>query len=259
MRTRLALCVLTCLVVLPACSLFGRPEPPMTPRPVYTIERAAETPALPGAWDQGAWAKANVVPVDRFYDPRGRASGHEPPTDAKVLYDDEAIYVEYRVRDDYVWCQKTKYQEGVSRDSCVEFFVQPKKDKGYFNFEMNATGVLLFHYREKNETDLGTESRTVTVSEALGDEVRVASTVEGPMAEPLSDVEEWRLAIRIPFALLEKFVGPLGPLPGQTWRANFYKCASLDARPHWAVWSSIVSKRFTFHHPPSFGQIRFAK
>jgi len=37
-------------------------------------------------------------------------------------------------------------EDPVYKDSCVEFFVKPKPDKGYFNFEFIAVGTLLCSY-----------------------------------------------------------------------------------------------------------------
>jgi len=33
----------------------------------------------------------------------------------------------------------------------------------------------------------------------------------------------------------EHYVGPLGPLTGQVWRGNFFKCAEDNSHPHWAA------------------------
>ena len=60
---------------------------------------------------------------------RGRG---RPRTRSKVLYDDRGIYVLFRVADRYVRCVRTEHQSHVYRDSCVEFFAQPKPGGGYF-------------------------------------------------------------------------------------------------------------------------------
>jgi hypothetical protein len=66
---------------------------------------------------------------------------------------------------------------------------------------------------------------------------------------------EWFLGFFIPFSLLEKYAGQIGDLHGQTWRANFYKCADGSSHPHWASWTELPEKNF--HLPEHFGEIVF--
>jgi hypothetical protein len=66
---------------------------------------------------------------------------------------------------------------------------------------------------------------------------------------------EWLLEFFIPFALLEKYVGPFGHVYNQEWRANFQKCADDTSHPHWASWAPI--DELNFHLPHCFGTIRF--
>src|SRR5205823_1983878 len=78
-------------------------------------------------------------------------------------------------------------------------------------------------------------------------------TVDPERAEPTP----WHLCCRIPLGVLAAQVGPLGPLPGQRWRANFYKCADRCSHPHWASWCPI-GPALNFHQPHAFGWVAFA-
>ncbi len=40
-------------------------------------------------------------------------------------------------------CVRTQDMDDIWKDSCVEFFVQPKPGRGYFNFEFNCGGAML--------------------------------------------------------------------------------------------------------------------
>jgi hypothetical protein len=77
------------------------------------------------------------------------------------------------------------------------------------------------------------------------------STVNPERSEPLT----WLLGFYLPFALLEKYVGPLAEVSGQSWRGNFYKCGDETSHPHWASWSPVDS--LNFHLPNCFGRISF--
>jgi hypothetical protein len=74
--------------------------------------------------------------------------------------------------------------------------------------------------------------------------------VEPEVAEPLT----WQLAFWIPRGVLERYVGGLGPLAGQVWRANAYKCGDLTSHPHWASWAPLDGRNF--HLPHCFGSLR---
>ena len=66
---------------------------------------------------------------------------------------------------------------------------------------------------------------------------------------------EWCVEYFVPNALLERYVGPLGPPEQRRWRGNFYKCGDETSHPHWASWNPI--ERFDFHQPECFAPLTF--
>lgn len=143
----------------------------------------------------------------------------------------------------------------VWKDSCVEFFVQPKSAKGYFNFEFNCGGAFLVCY-------IVDWTRTVTmfkdftrVPEPLAKNVSVKSSLPKVVDPEIQEPCDWTLGFFIPFSLLEHYVGPLGKIEGQTWRGNFFKCADETSHPHWASWSPV--DELNFHLPRCFGDLEF--
>ena len=109
----------------------------------YEIKRAASRPPLDGNWGAPAWQEANEARVALFH---ANSSDHRPDVRVRVLYDDDALHVGFRVEDRYVQVINTEYQSSVCRDSCAEFFVQPANASGYFNFEINGGGTMLLYY-----------------------------------------------------------------------------------------------------------------
>lgn len=221
--------------------------------PTYAIRKAVETPGLDGAWDSPAWAHADMLEIAHFF-PQG--SDHRPVTRAKLLYDTERIYVMFRVEDRYVRCLADRYQGAVYQDACVEFFVRPRADKGYFNFEMNCGGTLLL----RNVTDptrIGkelAEYRNVPWEQAS--QIRVFHSMPKVVEPEIEEAVVWTVEYSVPFSLFEAYVGPLGELSGQEWRANFYKCAENNSHPHFATWAPIRGA-CNFHQPQFFAPIRF--
>ncbi len=217
----------------------------------YTIKSTTTPPALDGAFASGAWGAAEEGRVALFHE---RSSDHRPDTRFRVLHAAAALYVKFEVRDRYVRSVHTQYQDPVSRDSCAEFFVQPCAGKGYFNFEVNAGGTLLLYYIEDHRrTPAGFEKFT-KVPETLARQMTIWHSLPAVVEPEITEPTTWSVAYRVPVALFEAFVGPLGKLAGQTWRGNFYKCGDQTSHPHWASWAPVTS--LNFHLPECFGEIR---
>jgi hypothetical protein len=146
------------------------------------------------------------------------------------------------------------YQAEVYRDSCVEFFVQPKPGKGYFNFEFNCGGSLLCSYViDPARGEDGTLTEAIRLPAAVGEQVQIAHSLPQVVDPEMTEPVEWALAFFVPFAILSQYVGPLGSIAGQVWRANLYKCAEDNSHPHWAAWSPV--DELNFHLPRCFGTI----
>lgn len=221
--------------------------------PEYRIPQAAAKPSLKGLWDEAAWKDAPVGQVSNYH---SRSSEHHPRVEFKVTYEADALYVFFRVADRYVRVTRTDYNASVCRDSCVEFFVQPKPDKGYFNFEVNGGGTLLLYYIEDPTPGPSGFNKMIQVPGSQGRQVEIYHSLP-KIVYPEFDAElDWRVEYRIPISLFEAHVGPLGSLTGQTWRANFYKCADDSSHPHWASWSRLGEK-LSFHLPQYFAPIVF--
>lgn len=186
-----------------------------------------------------------------------RSSTHRPRVRAQLRYDaDRNLLLRFEVEDQYVRSVCRAYQDPVCTDSCVEFFVQPKPDRGYLNFEMNAGGTLLLHYVTDPTPGPNGFRGCEHVPWELGQKVQIVSSLPAVVDPEITEPLCWSLEAVIPVEVLEAFVGPLGPLLGQIWRANFYKCGDRTSHPHWAMWSPI-GEVLSFHQPAFFGRLEF--
>jgi hypothetical protein len=219
----------------------------------YMVMPENQQASLPKPWSDPVWNQAGVLEVAHF---RPESSAHRPATQARLLYNAHGLCGIFRVRDQFVRAVRADYQSEVWKDSCVEFFVQPKITAGYFNFEMNCGGTLLCSYiTDPTRLPGGALKEFVRLPADLGRTITVHSTLPKRIEPEIADPIAWELCFFIPFAVLETFIGPLGNIPGQTWRGNFYKCAEDNSHPHWASWSPV--DEFNFHLPECFGSLEF--
>jgi hypothetical protein len=174
-----------------------------------------------------------------------------------MMYGPEQFWVMFHVNDRYVRSIQTAYQSPVCTDSCVEFFLQPRSDKGYFNFEINCCGTLLAHYVEDpTRRPSGALTRSTPPAENRLSQVRIATTLKHQVEPEIQEPLEWSVSCEVPLLLLRDFVGPLAPLDGQTWKGNFFKCGDATSHPHWASWSAI-GEQLNFHQPKYFSPLYF--
>lgn len=221
-------------------------------KPTYIVKKITRSAGINGQWDADVWNQAIIADISCF---RPESSAHRPKTKIKLLYSTEGIHGIFRVEDNYVRCAHKDYMSPVYKDSCVEFFVKPKADAGYFNFEFNCGGALLASYITNPErTPEGFREFTPLPKED-GSKVRVHHSMPEIIEPEIQEQTVWIIEFFIPFELLEKYAGKLGEIKGQKWRANFYKCADGTSHPHWASWSPV--DQLNFHMPGCFGTIVF--
>jgi hypothetical protein len=217
-----------------------------------TVRKVFDAAKLDLDWRNPAWAAGQMHEVKHF---RPESSAHRPQTFLRLLHDARGIHGLFQVHDQYVRCVRTEYGSEVWKDSCVEFFVQPKAGAGYFNFEFNCGGACLCSYiLDPTRTPDGFKA-FAKVPPEIGRQIQVRASMPRLVEPEIAGPMDWSLQFFIPFSLLEEYVGPLGDTAGQTWRGNFFKCAEDNSHPHWAAWSPV--DEFNFHLPRCFGTLRF--
>lgn len=223
-------------------------EDPMT----YKVARAQAAVAFDSSWDGEFWKSVEPLELKHFM---GAKPEHFPQVQAKLAYDDRAVYAIFRVHDRYVRAVAQKHQDAVYKDSCVEFFFTPHTDieQGYFNLEMNCGGTMLLHYQRTPRQN------AVPLSETDLARIDVAHSLPKIVDPEITDATEWTVAYRLPVEMFSRYfpTGLQQPVSGATWRANFYKCADDTSHPHWLTWSPVTFERPDFHRPQSFGSLVF--
>jgi hypothetical protein len=218
----------------------------------YVVRQSKAFGMTSGAGDGPLWKNAGSLEIASYLP---QSSNHRPVTRVKVLHDADSVHVLFLVSDCYVRCTRTEYQSDVWNDSCVEWFTQPKAASGYFNFEINCMGTLHVHYVEDPKRIDGELKKSTPVPYETARLVTIFHTIPSVIDPEITKPLEWTIELKVPLLFFEPFIGPAGNLSGQTWRANFNKCADQTSHPTWATWSPV--SELNFHRPQEFGEIVF--
>ncbi len=220
--------------------------------PEYAVSKLVTAPSMEARWDAPAWSSSPILEVGHF---RPEGSDHRPETRARLVYDDTGLHGIFHVRDRYVRCVRTNYFDDVWKDSCVEFFVQPKDAAGYFNFEFNCGDAFLCCYITNPERAEKGFKEFIKLPASLGQTVKVRSSMPRTVDPEITEAVEWSLRFFIPFTFFETVLGKSVAPAGEVWHGNFFKCAEEVSHPHWASWAPV--DEFNFHRPQCFGALHF--
>ena len=233
--------VLCCALSYGATQPVGRPGPS-----VYTVKRLTRPMKIDANWNKPPWRSTRSLKVNNFI--RG-VPAYRPVVEAKMLYDDENVFVIFRVRDKYVRSITTEINGPVWKDAAVEFFFSPDTSlpENYFNLEVNCGGTALLGYRTSGKKPVDDDVKMIEIAHSL------PKTVDPEITDPVT----WTVEYRIPFAMLKKYSKVTQPKKGIAWRANFYKIAENNSNPHHITWAVVGGSRPTFHSPKYFGTVLF--
>ncbi len=216
----------------------------------YKVVKTDTPIEINAIWDKPAWNAIEAVKLEYYM---GKAPDYIPAVQAKVRWDDNNIYVIFRVEDKCVKAVKRPLQGSVCRDSCVEFFFIPKEetDKGYFNLETNCIGNMLMSH----QIERGKNVVSIKTSDLEKIELATSLPKSLPIENEITEPTVWTLEYALPWRILSDYMDIVKPAPGVKWRANFYNCADDTSNPHWLTWSKVPLEKPDFHVPQYFGYL----
>ena len=172
---------------------------------------------------------------------------------ARVLWDDENLYLLYECVDPYLDSEVTDHDGPVYEEDAVEIFATPRADKvsSYYGYEMNINGAFLDYMASEGGAD-----RTKSIQfdwESEG--VQIATTYDGTLNDH-SDIDKgWILEMAIPFANYRHLGGTIPPQEGDVWRWNLNRTKGYKGQ--FSLWSDTATDRADFHRADSFGRAVF--
>ena len=187
----------------------------ITPRG-YVAHRAPSPVVIDGRLDDPAWLAAPWT--DPFVDIEGDAKPLPTYlTRARMLWDDEFLYVGVQLEEPHVWGDITERNAVIFYDNDVEIFLDPDADNHtYYEFEVNALNTIWELTLEKPYKDGGP---AVSPTNLPG--LTSAVFVDGTLNAAHDTDRGWSVEVALPLAALEAYNGGRRPAPGDTWRAGF--------------------------------------
>jgi hypothetical protein len=224
------------------------------PIPKYEVRRAPSPIVIDGRPDEKAWAAAS--PEITLIFPWDYQTGEKQATRARLLWDDEYLYVAFECADADITAHFTERDDPTYRDDAVEFFVNPKPSQTgvYFGFEMNARAVL-YDYLAVDAQYLFWQSNPPGI--------RIATAIDGTLNARGDQDRGWSLELAVPWrtfeavGLKERFGGR--PNAGDVWTANLNRWDGVGQNRRLSIWSDPLRPKADPHAPERFGQLVFVK
>ena len=190
------------------CALAPRASFPGSPE--YTCRRAQGPITIDGRATEPAWERAGVLP---FFIPK-TFTAPQSRTEARMLYDDQYIYITFKAYDKDIWHIHTKRDENTWEEDVVEAFFKLDEDQNpYYEFEFNAIGVIWDGFMSHRGA-AGTYRRW---SQWDSEGLNVATRVRGTLNHWQDEDESWTCEVAIP---LEDLTVPSGhpARAGDRWK-----------------------------------------
>ena len=168
-------------------------------------------------------------------------TGYKPDINFNLSVCEDAFHLHITAYESNPKRIETQHLHYVHRDSCVEWFAlfAPEQNANYFNFELNANGVLYAAFgKDRFERTL------LDLNDV--DAMNICSNIEE---------DSWSIDFKVPFSLIQKYIPAFAYKEGTTILSNFYKCGDQTEYPHFGIWNPIQLEKPDFHRPEFFGKI----
>jgi hypothetical protein len=216
--------------------------------PRYTARRADSKIEVDGKLNELAWRNAAWFGDFKF---AWWKDGKQEQTVARMLWDDEFLYVSYECQDAHISAVQTEHDSPVYKDDCVELFTAPNPARplDYFNIEMNVNRAILDRHHPDGP------GKTVPNWNSHG--IRIATSVDGTLNDDTDKDRGWVLEVAIPFANFAEVTGRSHPRDGDIWHLNLNRLGG-QTNPQYSQWSPGTTKAPAFHAPDTFGRVTFS-
>lgn len=231
----------------------------------YVCHHTASPLRIDGLLDEADWQSAPWT-CD-FADIEGE--GKPKPlyrTHAKMLWDDEYLYIAAELDEPHVWATLTAHDAVIFQDNDFEIFINPKGNSHeYYEIEMNALNTEWDLFMPKPYKDRGSAQNEWEIPG-----LKTAVHINGTLNNSTDTDRGWSLEIAFPWKVLAQHAQHSNPpREGEQWRINF-------SRVEWQI--NIVDGKYVkvpktpeynwiwspqgisdMHRPEKWGYVQFTR
>jgi hypothetical protein len=231
-----------------------------------TFRRAAGKIWIDGNIGEPAWAQ--VEPVGPFLLYPTHNPGTEEATVAKILWDDECLYIAYTTTDKNILATRTQRYEDVFNDDCVEAFLSPFADAPqiYTNIEINALGTFLSEIHLAGP-DPEIEKMPLVIASHYTPKpghylwsppgLQIGRRHKGTINLETDEDSWWVIEMSIPFSTFRYLGMKENPKEGSVWRFNLYRIGGKNVPPRRNLF--YLPEPMGNHSPEYYGRLVFSK
>jgi hypothetical protein len=214
--------------------------------PEYTILRAGAPLRIDGKLDEAAWVAAPAVGDFVF---TWWKQGKKEQTQAKLLWDDEYLYVGAICDDAHITARHTERDGKIAEDDCFEVMLAPDPDRAdvYFNIEFNVLGGILDNFRPDGPT-----KPRAPKWDAEG--VKIAGTYVGTLNDDRDVDQSWQVEVAIPWRNFAAVAKATPPPPGTVMHLNLNRHGG-KTNFQYSQWSPAATPKPSFHTPEALGRM----
>lgn len=235
--------LLACLGILVPAEFVASAEPAFV-APKYTVPRTATPPTIDGRLDDAVWQRAEVI--REFVFP-WHQSGEKEPSEARLLWDDDCLYVGHVCRDAHITALHTERDGKIPEDDCFEIMLMPNPQtpEKYYNIEWNVLGGIVDNHRPH-----GPNKPRAEKWDAEG--LRIAGTYIGTLNDDTDNDQSWTVEIAIPWKNFLSQLNHVPPQPGDVLKGNLNRHGG-KTNMQYSQWSHGGTPKPSFHTPDRFG------
>ena len=232
--------------------------------PHYVAHRTVGELSIDGKLDEPSWQRVPWTELFLPADSRtGAAVRPRYNTRAKILWDNDNLYIAADLEVPHVWAGLTRRDTTVYHDDAFEVYIDPDGDTHeYYELSVNAWGTVQDLLLLKPYRDRGTYVQAWDIT-GLDAAVQVWGTLNDAQDTDLG----WSVELALPWPVLGECANrPSPPRDGDTWRLNLSRLAwtveiagggyirGADAQT-W-VWSPMEAA--DMHLPEEWGFVQFS-
>src|SRR5262249_49683980 len=145
-------------------------------------------------WKDAPWTEA-FVDIEGAAKPKPRLQ-----TRAKLLWDDQCLYVAAELEEPHIWATLTEHDSIVFHDSDFEVFLNPTGDTHrYYEIEINALNTIFDLYLPKPYRDGGPADHGWDVKG-----LKSAVHIDGTLNDPRDTDRRWTVEMAFPWTAFDR-------------------------------------------------------